>query len=78
MRGQRHASAALYSRESDPVPIVQEAGLAPGPVWTGEEKVKFTLVEALRLCTGRTAHRGSRVIALPFLDHGTRRGEGSA
>ena len=41
-------------------------------------KVKFTLVEALRLCTGHTAHRGSRGIALPFRDHGTRRGEGSA
>jgi len=25
------------------------------------KKVKFTLVQALRLCTGRTAHRGSRV-----------------
>ena len=33
-------------------------------------------VQALRLCTGRTAHRGSRGIALPFLDHGTRRGRG--
>jgi len=41
----------------------------------GEKKiVKCTLVQALRLCTGRTAHRGSRGIALPFLDHGTRRG----
>jgi hypothetical protein len=36
-------------------------------------KVKCTLVQALRLCTG---HRGSRGIALPFLDHGTRRGWG--
>jgi len=36
-------------------------------------KVKCTLVQALRLCTGRTAHRGSRGIALPFNDHGTRR-----
>ena len=35
-----------------------------------------TLIQALRLCTGRTAHRGSRGIALPFLDHGTRRGWG--
>ena len=25
-------------------------------------------------CTGRTAHRESRGIALPFHDHGTRRG----
>ena len=39
-------------------------------------KVKVTLVQALRLCTGRTAHRGSRGIALPFHDHGTRRGWG--
>jgi len=37
-------------------------------------KVKCTLVQALRLCTGRTAYRGSRSIALLFLDHGTRRG----
>ena len=39
-------------------------------------KVKRTLVQALRLCTGRMAHRGSRGIALPFHDHGTRRGWG--
>jgi len=31
-RGQQHAPAALYPRER---PILQEAGLAPGPVWTG-------------------------------------------
>ena len=37
-------------------------------------KVKVTLVQALRLCTGRTAYRGSRSIALPFHDHGTRTG----
>jgi hypothetical protein len=35
---------------------------------------KWTLVQALWLCTGRTAHSGSRGIALPFHDHGTRRG----
>ena len=39
-------------------------------------KVKVTLVQALRLCTGRTAHRGSRGITLLFHDHGTRRGWG--
>jgi hypothetical protein len=38
------------------------------------KKVKVALVQALRLCTGRTAHRVSRGIALPFHDHGTRRG----
>ena len=36
-------------------------------------KVKVTLVQALRLCTGRTAHRASRGIALLFHDHFTRR-----
>ena len=45
--------------------------------WT-INNIKYALVQALRLCTGRTAHRGSRGIALPFHDHGTRRGEGSA
>jgi len=38
--------------------------------------VKCTLVQGLRLCTGHTAHRGSRGIALVFHDHGTRRGWG--
>jgi hypothetical protein len=36
-------------------------------------KVKCTLVQALRLCTGRTAPRGSRGTALLFHDHGTSR-----
>ena len=40
--------------------------------------LKHTLVQPLRLCTGCTAHRGSRGIALLFLDYGTRRGEGLA
>ena len=39
-------------------------------------KVKCTLVQALRLCTGRTAHTESGRIALVFLDRGTRRGWG--
>jgi len=34
----------------------------------GKVKVKCTLVQALRLCTGHTAHRGSRGIALLFYD----------
>ena len=36
MGGQRHDQAALPARR-DPVPIVQEAGWAPGSVWTGAE-----------------------------------------
>jgi len=46
------------------------SGCLLGWIW------KCTLVRALRLCTGRTAHRGSRGIALLFYDHGTRRGWG--
>jgi hypothetical protein len=41
VRGQRHAPAAFYPRK-DPVPIVQEAGWAPGPVWTGAENLAPT------------------------------------
>ena len=40
--------------------------------------VKYTFVQALRLCTGCTAHRESRGIALLFHDHGTRRGWGAS
>jgi len=36
---------------------------------TGQKKIKCTLVQALRLCRGRAAYRGSRGIALLFLDH---------
>jgi len=38
VRGQSHAPAALYPGK-DPVPIVQEAGWASGPVWTGVENL---------------------------------------
>ena len=40
--------------------------------------MKCTLVQALRLCTGRMAHRGSRGLGLFLLDLGTRGVEGSA
>jgi len=39
--GQRHFPA-LYSRERDPVPIAQDAGWAPGSVWTGAENLAPT------------------------------------
>jgi hypothetical protein len=38
MSRQRHAPASLYPGKH-PVPIVQEAGWAPGPVWTSAEKL---------------------------------------
>jgi hypothetical protein len=34
----RHAPAVLYPGK-EPVSIVQEAGWAPGPVWTGRENL---------------------------------------
>ena len=37
--GQRHAPAALYARERNPVPIVQDGEWTPGPVWTGAENL---------------------------------------
>ena len=40
------------------------------------KKVKCTLVQALRICTGCMTHKGSKRIAVPFHDHGTRRGWG--
>jgi hypothetical protein len=44
--------------------------------WKVKVKVKCTLVHALRLCTGRTAHREGTGIALLFHDHGTRKSWG--
>jgi hypothetical protein len=41
MGGQRHVPAAS-APERDPVPTVQEAGWAPGPVWTGKENLAPT------------------------------------
>jgi hypothetical protein len=41
--------------------------------WIGK-KVKVTIVQALRLCTGCTTHSGNRGIAVPFLDHVTSKG----
>jgi len=32
----------LYARERNPVPIVQEAGWALGPVWMSEENLALT------------------------------------
>jgi len=55
-----HATCTLYS-----------PGLATK--YHKKVKLKCTLVQALRLCTGSTVHRESRCIALLFHDHGTRR-----
>jgi hypothetical protein len=44
--GHRHAPAALYPGQN-PVPIVQEAGWAPGPVWTGGKNLTTTGIQSL-------------------------------
>jgi hypothetical protein len=41
VRGQRHARP-LFTPGKEAVPIVQEAGWAPGPVWTGAENLAPT------------------------------------
>jgi len=43
--GQRHALAA-FAPGKDPVPIVQEAGWAPGPVWIGAEYLAPTRIRS--------------------------------
>jgi len=45
VRGQRHAPAA-FTPGKEPVPIVQEAEWAPGPVWTGVENLAPTGVRS--------------------------------
>ena len=39
--GHRHATSVLHPRK-DPIPIVQDTGLAPGPAWTGVENLTPT------------------------------------
>ena len=34
--------AGHFIAGKDPIPIVQEAGWAPGPVWTGAENLELT------------------------------------
>jgi hypothetical protein len=51
--GQRRAPAALFSRGKDLwVPILQEAGWAPEPVWAQRLEEK-----AFRLCQGSNVYR---------------------
>jgi hypothetical protein len=46
MGGQRHASAP-FTTGKDPIPIVQEAGWAPGPILTGAENLAPTGIRSL-------------------------------
>jgi hypothetical protein len=55
--GRRHAPAA-FTPGKDPVPIVQEAGWAPGPVWIGAENLTphWDLIESLYRLSYRGRH----------------------
>ena len=48
-------SQLLFTPGEDPVPIVQEDGWAPGPVWTGAENLASTWIRSL----DRPAHSQS-------------------
>jgi hypothetical protein len=62
--GQHHAPAALYPRGKDPpVPIVQEAGWAPEPVWTQRLQEKI-------LCPCRGSNP-DRPVVQPVVRHYT-------
>jgi hypothetical protein len=63
-----HVGEIVFARQEVGALIVMEFNTITST------KVKVTLVQALRLCTGHTAHRWSRGRALLFHDHGTRRG----
>jgi hypothetical protein len=68
--GQRHAPATLYPPERTPVPIVQEAGWAPEPVWTQrlEEKILSPLPGIEPLSHGRPA-RSETLYRLSYPAH---------
>jgi hypothetical protein len=62
-RGQRHAPA-VFLRERDPVPFVQQVGWATGPVWTGEENIASpkgfdprTFQPVASRCTDQETHK---------------------
>ena len=67
--------AGKSSRSQFPIQIMSSEVLSSASL-RSKVKVKCTLLQALKLCTGRTAHRGSRGIALLLHDHGTRSGWG--
>jgi len=77
LQGPRHNTRCYFSIQRFICLIIFCLEINGEIIWGYKKKsVKVTLVQALWLCTGCTAHRGSRGIALLFHDHGTRRGWG--
>jgi hypothetical protein len=60
----------LFTHGKEPVPIVQEAGWAPGPVWTGAENLRACMVYVCyrNIILFNTLHHSSTQIVL----HGAR------
>jgi hypothetical protein len=58
--------AAALPQERDPVPVVQEAGWTPGPVWTGAENL-VPHRESAEGSTWRTSH--FQQILVPYVEH---------
>jgi hypothetical protein len=44
--GGQHYGPAAFTPGKDPVPIAQEAGRAPGPVWIGAENLAPTGIQS--------------------------------
>jgi hypothetical protein len=60
----------LSTPRKDPVPIVQEAGWSPGPVWTGAENLSPTGIRSPdRPARSQSGPEGSR--KLSFTDYMT-------
>ena len=55
-----------FTAGKDPLPIVQEAGLAPGPVWTGAENLATTGIRS-RTVQPVASRYTDWAIAAPFL-----------
>jgi len=59
-RWRRMANAtpwAVYPRERDSLPIVQEAEWAPGPIWTSTENLASTVIRSSdRLARSKTLY----------------------
>ena len=58
-----------FTPGKDPVPIVQEAGWAPGPVWTGAENLALTGIRspdrpARSELLYRLSYRGPQLISV--------------
>jgi len=62
--GQRHAPAAFTPRE-DPVPIVQEAGWAPEPLWIGVKNLAATGIWSPDLPARRESNQEVGSVILP-------------